>query len=221
LPSPKLVAALCWYHEPADFLERLVRSLAGVVDELVAMDGPWDHFPHRGFASPDDQLATLELTAADVGLPLVMLGGERLFESQVRKRSELYAFVAERGDAMFIVDGDEEIVHHDGLREGLACDFLVGSVPIKRISPGRRDLDRSARRIFTTRYGLSVTETHNGIVTDDGRWLAGPRRIRKEPTLDCSQHVRILHRQMSRGEMRNAWSQRYYSTRARLRIEVH
>jgi hypothetical protein len=64
-------------------------------------------------------------------------------------------------------------------------------------------------------------ETHNGIVTDDGRWLAGPRRVAREPSVNASTCVHILHKQMSRGSQRDAASQQYYRIRARERIEVH
>ncbi len=218
----RVVGALCWFHEPPEFLEALVRSLPGVIDELVALDGPWDHFPHRSLQSPDEQQAALRDTAADVGIPLTMLGGDTLWASQVAKRAFLYETAAERGDWMFIADGDEELMLGTGVHELLdSATEDVGSVYIKRVSEGRRVLERMARRLFRTRYGLSVMETHNGIVTDDGRWLAGPRRIAKEPRFDASRHIRILHRQMSRGDRRNNWSQRYYQVRARHRIEVH
>lgn len=219
-----VIGALCWFHEPAAALERLVRSLEGVVDELVCLDGPWQHFPHRHLRSPDDQAASLRETAAEIGLPLQLLGGDQLFDSQVAKRSLLYSTAAARGDWLLVVDGDEEIGHHDpALRQLLAATPLqVGSVPIRRVSSDpRRDLERSARRLFRTEHGLSVMETHNGIVTDDGLWLAGPRRIAKQPTVNCAPHLRILHHHQSRGEQRNNWSRRYYHTRARLRIEVH
>jgi hypothetical protein len=50
----KIVAALAWYREPPEFLDRLVRSLAGLVDVLVALDGAWALFPD---AEPHSTLA--------------------------------------------------------------------------------------------------------------------------------------------------------------------
>lgn len=221
---PRVVGALCWFHEPPELLEPLIRSLAGVVDELVSLDGPWQHFHHRALASPADQQEAISRTAEEVGLRVTMLGGDTLWASQVAKRAFLYETAAQRGDWLFVVDGDERVSFHDrdGLREALAAtEFDVGSIHVKRVREGKREFERQARRLFRTTRGLTVIETHNGIVTDDGDWLAGPRRITKQPRLDCTPYLHILHRHMARGDQRNHWSQSYYQTRARQRIEVH
>lgn len=219
----RIVAALCWYEEPVHFLERLVRSLDGVVDELIAHDGPWKHFPRQSLESPPEQKAALLSTAHEIGLPVTTITPTEVYESQVEKRAYLYDFAAQRSDWVFVVDGDEEVIHVDeGFRSKLEATLLfdVGIIACQRIS-GYRDTERTPRRVFRSSCGLSVRETHNGVVTDDGRWLAGPRRIKKEPTLDLTENLRIRHEAMSRGERRNLWSRRYYQTRARDRIEVH
>lgn len=219
----RIAAALCWYWEPVQFLERLVASLAGVVDELVALDGPWEHFAHRELASPSEQRDALAGAAERCGLPLLAMGGDELWETQVAKRSHLYSLVAERADWLLVIDGDEYVVEERGLRAALeATERDVGIVHNTRVR-GRelKLLERTPRRVFRTTNGLQVREAHNGVVTDDGRWLAGPRRVQKEQAVDLTAHLRLRHEAMSRGTNRNQWARDYYAVRARRRIEVH
>ena len=76
----RIAAALAWYDEPPAFLDRCARSLAGVVDELVALDGAWRLQPDGQPYSPYEQVDSLRAACADVGLRLRDMTHPEVFE---------------------------------------------------------------------------------------------------------------------------------------------
>jgi hypothetical protein len=127
----RIVAGLCWYDEPSAFLERCVASLAGVVDEVVAVDGAWRWFPGGLALSPPDQEEALRRTAREHDLPLRVVVPESVYESQVTKRAHMMELAGENADWVLVIDADEYVArcHAGRVRAGLeATGDLIGIV---------------------------------------------------------------------------------------------
>jgi hypothetical protein len=219
-----IAAVLCWYDEPVEALRRCVESL-GWCDMLVEADGPWEYFDGP-VTSPPEQRQALNEACSAVGLPQITLTHHERYPSQVAKRDRLYREAAREADWIFIIDGDEYVERVFDIRAALAGvqedAVVVGCDTHSYLRAGRViRRDEPHRRLFRTAGGLSVQEAHNGIVTDDGRWLGGPRRIAKEPAADLQNVLMIRHEHWSRPMERNQRSATYYRERSRLRIEIH
>lgn len=134
-----ITAALCWYDEPPELLERCVRGMANLCDRVVALDGAYRRYPGAQIASPPEQAETIRRTAAEVGLDAVILTPERLWAGQVEKRSYLIAMAAVRSDWIAVVDADH-IIHadRDAIRAELAgypASIDVLAVPYRTPAP--------------------------------------------------------------------------------------
>lgn len=224
----RVTACICWYDESPEFIYRAARSLEGVADRLVTLDGAWRFFEPERVESSAEAREALHEGATDAGLPHEALRGERVWETQVEKRGALYetAINLTKPDWLFVLDGDEKVVESgEDFRYALArTERHVAAVSVRNLNPAKFEKTRRHRRFFRAVPGLTVTETHNGVVIPDGygglRWLAGPRRVDMEPALDLSGSFFIDHPQMGRGDNRNRRSRAYYATRASKRIEV-
>ena len=211
----KLTAALAWYDEPTTHLERCVSSLAGLVDELVALDGRFDPFPGTHVRSPQHQADHLDETALAHGITIVTAAPLHAWRSQITKRTALLELVTIRGaDWILVIDADEHIAHADTqhVRQALEHTNLdVAELTLRNVtSHDHIGVPQSRRRIF--RAGTTVTDWHNGY-TLDGRALAGDPPL--EPALDLKRHLRIDHRQRARSPERNAAATTYRHARAR------
>lgn len=224
----RITVALCWFQEPPEFLERLGRSLADFASDCVTLDGRWRLFGEDGAwsdASPAEQHERLAAGLAAAGVHHIALphDGEP-FESQVAKRDRLYREAIARTDCdwLFLLDGDEYLDWHaDDLCVRLAAlDQDVATVKCVRTHYNLRTVVRHPRRIFRASAIGHVMETHSGIVTPDGRWLSGPRRITTETPADLSDHVTIAHEVLGRGKRRNSAMKSYYNERRERRVEV-
>lgn len=219
----RIAAALCHYDEPPEFLSRCISSLEGVADVLVTADGAWEHFPDGEPWSPDEQTHALAEAVRNAGIQHHVIEPDGIWRSQVAKRSELYGVAASLADWLFVIDGDEWVKScSSDFRTRLAATDR--DVAIVHMNP--RDVEETRflqrrRRLFRSVPGLHVQEAHNGVVTGDGRWLGGPRRIKPEPAADLTRELLLGHSFRGRSDERNARSRRYYGTRQRLRVEVH
>lgn len=211
----KIVAALAWYREPPEFLDRLVRSLAGLVDVLVALDGAWALFPD---AEPHSTLAegmALHEAALDAGVRLELRTPEIVFESQVAKRAALMALAAEHGDWVLVVDADEHVSRKLplGLRYELGrTDRVVGEVLLRNMQAGKLLGGGLSRRLY--RAGTTVEIVHSGYTFEGRQLLPG------EPTVDVRDLVTIEHDYANRGPERNAQAAEYLRRRTAEREEV-
>lgn len=222
----KIAAVLCWFQEPVEFLDRCVRSLQGVADHLVAVDGRFELYPVPDDTSGVAEYDAIEAAAASAGIALTFL--HKGPSTQVEKRAFAYssAVLWAEPDWLFVIDGDEAVTHVDpAFRTLLAeTDRDVGRVHCARINGVVRPMvtERHVRRVFRGIPGLTVKQAHNGVVTPDGRWLAGQRHlIKPEPPVELGKHLRITHYHSARPQDRNARRRVYYRERSRQRVEVH
>lgn len=216
----RIVAALPWYDEPVAFLDRCVRSLAGVVDELVAVDGRWEHFADdEPVLSHWTQARAIASAADAIGLDHRVWMGPTVWKSQVAKRAALMELASEAGDWILVIDADEYIARSQpgfirpALRETELDVARVMLTDVRRSMPLRM-----ARRIF--RRGTTVERAHNGYNLA-GKWLHGDlARVRLEEALDLSKWLELHDDGGSRDALRIEKKQDYRTARARHRLET-
>lgn len=226
----KLVAALAWFDEPVEFLDRLARSLAGHVDELVALDGAWARYPDGHASSAREQRDVLRVACEETDLPLHLEVPRGVWPSQVAKRQRLFdiAIKARRADWVLVVDGDFVLANCDDekLRASLRLTGLdVATVmlrPLNRAWPYSELPTHAAphRMIWRGDRDLTVEAWHYGIRIGS-RWLHGDTAyVDVEPALDLSRIVVIDHDNMNRPPARTAAMSRYRETRTAERLET-
>lgn len=217
----KVVAALPWYDEQPSWLDRCVRSLAGVADYLVAIDGRWDLYDIESpVLSHWEQEIAISQAASAIRLECEVWKPGRVWPSQVAKRSELMRICSEKGDWIFVIDADEYVAKLDVdawiefLTLGTSYDVAtVGFHALYEQMP-----DRRIRRLY--RSGTEVRTAHNGYWLD-GQWLHGDSaKVKLAPALDLSD-VLVLHDDSGRRPAeREAKAMEYRRARARERVEV-
>lgn len=216
----RITAALAWHDEPIEFLDRCVRSLHGLVDEIVALDGAWRWF-NGGTTSSPAEIAAIRDAAEWAGFPSRIILPDDVFGSQVDKRARLMAEAARSSDWVFIIDADEFVAYHDAemVRAQLATtDLLVASVEIENLHRGDElpaDYHPEGglrRRLY--RAGTTVVVVHSGYSYHGKHLLPG------EPTVDLGDYVKIAHDICNRGPERNEKWRQYREARTRECVEV-
>ncbi len=230
-----IFGTLSWYGEPVEFLDRCVRSLAGVVAHLLALDGRWQHFgddlPAR---SPENEWETIREAAQAIGLPCTIVGpntdaqtGEPVpWKSQVEKRAKMCDIAVALGaEWVFVIDGDEYVSRlMPGLRDALdVTDRDVALVEMIRPPlPGGQSYAGKIRRFYSCAQGLTIDKAHNGYRTCElkPRWLHGDSAYaRLEKPADLSDYLTLTHVHAGRPADREEARRAYRSARRRLLFE--
>lgn len=199
-----LAGALAWFDEPLDALEKTIRSLAGVIDVLVPLDGRWVGFADdQPASSPVDQRELVLDLAAELDLRFATIHApprHTPFGSQVEKRAMLYSLASIAADWVLVIDADEHVEHaaHD-LRATLAETAELGALIGCRTKDGPQAPAGTVAipRLFCTLDGgVTVEHAHNGVRTGGGTWLAGdPAFVALGDRRDLSSSLRIFHEQ--------------------------
>lgn len=218
----KVVGLLCWWDEEPNRLNACVRSLAGVVDELVALDGAWELQPGGTARSPLSQAQAIHEAAAGayVDLRAYIDWPRDLWPSQEEKRdAALQVALAQGADWILVIDADESVSYFSPfLRERLASlERDVALVGHQAVGPNRR-AERPAprRRLYRALPGLRYARSHQGIRTGDGRWLHGDTTlagVRLEEAADLTSLLFVHHAYRSRGPERNVADRHYRRSR--------
>lgn len=209
----RVVAALAWFDESPEFLERCVGSLVGLVDEVVALDGAWRHFPDAAPRSSIAEHAAITRTAAAANIVPTVRSPKGIWESQVQKRAALMELASVNADWVFVIDADEYIASSDGdaARYELAyTDLLCAYVTFRNLNrgetmPGTTPLSGLNRRFF--RAGTTVRIVHSGYMHGDRNLLV------TEDAHDLSRLVELEHDNVNRGPDRNERSRQYRRAR--------
>ena len=215
-----ICAALAWFQEPVEFLDRCVRSLEGVADEFVALDGAWKYQPNAATFSGAEQEATIWEAARAINLPLRVSIPHEVFESQVDKRIALMEMAAERADWVFVIDGDEYVtyVEPETLRRDLtSTELLCGYVAFKNLNrgetmPGTTPHSGLNRRIY--KAGTTVKTVHSGYMYE------GRNLLVSEDALDLRHCLAMEHDNVNRGHARNQAARDYRVARNQYRAEM-
>lgn len=214
--KPPLIIACCaWYHERPDMLARMVTSLDGVADRLVALDGPWqsyldgnhDAHPELALTSPPEQRQAIIDAALRIKLPCLVEHPVVPWLTQHHKRAHLMDIGRQWSDSpeswLLVIDGDEEIRHpiHAQFHRTLQrtpTDRIVATV--KGPSNSRM------HRLFRAHPDLTVEGGHNGYRLKNGPWLATMRYATngdgRAPTANLSGHLELIHHHNARDEER-------------------
>jgi hypothetical protein len=156
-----ITAALAWFDEAPEDLDKFVRSLDGFVDRLVAVDGGYERYPGAAVRSPRDEEEAIASAAADIGLPVEVHIPDRVWAGQIEKRNHLIDLAGAGSDWIFTLDADH-ILH--GIREEFRHE-----VEHVRVGCARIDID-----FYTTiNHERPLAETSS---TDWHSDLAGEHR---------------------------------------------
>ncbi|HEX4521652.1 MAG TPA: hypothetical protein VH063_18905 [Gaiellaceae bacterium] len=219
-----ITAALAWYDETPETLARLITSLGGIADNLIAYDGAWQHFPNGASFSNPDQAQAIEDAAREVGIDVLITGGI-IWPTQVGKRAALmHEAAGRRTDWILVVDADEYIEHGNSneIRRALARTKLdVARLQIRRAGIEVTNITASPiRRIYRADTGITLERAHNGYRTSDGRWLHGdPAYVPLEEAIDLSSHLQLVHDHDARDKQRKRQATEYYMARRRHQLE--
>lgn len=230
----KLAAAISWYQEPVEALERTVKSIVPIVDQVVALDGRWEGFDEASATtmSPASQYEAI-VDACDRGrVTASVLAPHGIWKSQVAKRSELMRLAAVDSDWILVIDGDEYVERADPaiVRQSLELTSNdVATVMLHRVNEqppfqGLPDRPYPIRRFYRSRdvdgTPVTVKTAHNGYWLDE-RWLNGDRAyVKLAPALDLSRVVTLTHDQASRDLWRRELALAYYRNRKAEKVEA-
>lgn len=201
----RLIACLCWYDERVAMLRRCVRSLAGVADGLVALDGPFSAYPNAAKhpRSPAAQERAVIESARDAGIPACVEGRDEPWETQLTKRTYMMRravsyFGATRDDWLLVIDADERAVARPDFHAKLE------RVPeVKLVALVRGESDARQRRLFRALPDIRLEASHNGYRVAD-LWLAGNSADGPlAPTADLSGALSLEHDRRQRVVERN------------------
>lgn len=233
----KVIAGLCWYDESPAHLARLVTSLTGVADHLVAIDGAYLHYPQGRASSDPLQYQVLIETAYAAGLGLTIHRQSTVwYGNEVEKRNFLMRQCIRAaegpGDWILVMDGDEMVsAARAGWREQIeqtSCDAAMVRFWNRRPDDAN-ELARSFwfpaehgfqthRVFFRALPNLRIKGNHYTYVAGD-KTLRGADSYLCVPALDLSQVFEIEHRHDFRSTERNGLAARYYEIRDDLRLE--
>lgn len=219
-----IAACVAWYDEPLESLERCIRSLPLAADVLVISDGRWRDFHDEGPTSSPREQRDLVWRAATEAFPqraLIYERGRRApWPSQVAKRAHMYAVGASVAEWVLVIDADEhlercdrtQLVSYLGETKSLAATVGMRTV----YGPAAPEGVWPTPRLFSTKHGLTVEHSHNGIRTSDGRFLTGdPKYVTIEPQSDVSDLLRFYHSQGAERPHEREMRDRRYRRRRR------
>lgn len=211
----RVIGLMSWYEEPASWLAECVASASKLCDHIIAVDGPYLHFPGglRRPASGPEQADTIQRTAHALGMGCTIhvphtawLGGE------VEKRDFMFKLgmtFAEPDDWFFRVDADEMLsdVPYD-TRDRLAqTEHNVAEVMLwERTEWG--DSEHPLRCMFRAIPGIRIEQAHFIVTAPIGsgrQFLSGPKSLLAEPLWD----VRLEHRTQMRSDERKRLKRQY------------
>lgn len=213
----KICAALAYYDEPVEFLERCISSLEGICDEIVALDGAWQHF-EGGHMSPLEQAESIWRTSRKASIKPHVAIPSRVWESQVHKRQCLMEHAAAYADWVFVIDGDEYVTYSEPetiRRDLYATEHLCAYAAWKNLNqgetmPGTTPASGLNRRLF--KAGTTVKIVHSGYFYEGTNVLLGD-------ALDLRHCLAIEHDNVNRGVERNARARQYRRDRERHAVE--
>lgn len=127
-----VTAALCYYDDDLELLDRCLRSLPVVADKVVVVDGRYGRYmPGASPTSPRAHHAFIRDTCRELALPLILDVPSKPWAGQVEKRSHLLALAAKGTD--WIVGADADHVLHgvrQSVREELAAVEVEDTVDV-------------------------------------------------------------------------------------------
>lgn len=223
-----LAAVLVHFDEPPAFLHRLVASLAGKVDALVAVDGRWRHHGDGTYAvSPRSTLDALRDACEQHDVHGVLITRETPWESQVDKRDWAMLIAQSYGDWLLVIDGDCTLERFDAaaVRAALqVTDLDVAEVTVRNLNrpwPFQHLAEQVMPARLIYRAGARVVgPAHNDLELGGVRLNGDPLHGDLAPALDLASLVEVAHDNRNRGDTRNGAAAAYRRARRANGIEA-
>lgn len=228
-----IVGLLSFYNESPAMLAACSRSLAPMIDHLIAVDGPYALYPDSSPTSPADQASTIRDVCQAHGIGVTIHQPPHPWAgNEIEKRTFMFRLaetITSEDDWYYIADADEQVTHlHADPRTELASTHLdAAEVTYWWHRPQRPPSDlpfatplreqQGITKFFRAIRGLRCDGTHYRYVTPDGRILwngSSPC----EPTHDL-RAIRVQHRNQERDLWRQQEAADYYKRRDLNRIE--
>lgn len=186
-----VTAALIWWNERPEDLERCVRGMATIADRLVAVDGAYARYPNATTTSPSEQARAIRRAAKAVGIEVDIHTPGTIWAGQVQKRSYALSEASKGSDWVAVVDADW-VISGDRKRaraelETYGADLDVVSVPFYtpsgdgQVASGWHIAVRESwsylPHIFRALPEMSVERYHWHVGARKGKhlvWLWGP-----------------------------------------------
>lgn len=220
----RVTGLLSFYDEDPGWLAECVASASKLCDHLIAVDGPYGHFPGALSkpASGADQIAAITHTAAGLGMgvsvhqPRMPWFGE--WGGEVAKRDFMFKLgmtFAEPGDWFFRVDADEFLTEvPDDTKHRLAESKHDVAEVILWERESSYDIDMGGdsqhplRCLFRAIPGIRIEQAHfivTAPINGQRTFLSGPHGVSAEPLWD----VRLEHRTRMRTPGRKRLKDQY------------
>jgi hypothetical protein len=230
-----IAALMAFYDDPADTTEAAIRSVQGLVDHLVAVDGAYATFPGGEAKSPDEMRDRIQATAEEIGVDVlfytpadVWAGGEP------EKRDRMYRMADATGaDWYTILDTDFLFEYPQGVHAVLdsldaALGYEVAKVTlVDYLAPSEGSDDRvrqeSELPLFYRAAGLGpihIGPTHFHTWREGaGTHLWGCQNTPQVPWADLTDVVHVQHKWWERTDDRQAQKWGYYVLRDAAQLE--
>jgi hypothetical protein len=208
---------LSWFDEPPDDLVRCVASLprAGI-DHVVAVDGPYEDFPHRLVSSPPGQQAAIRAAAYSAGIGLTLHVPRVAWAgNEIAKRTFMHRLALAVTGALddtgpiwhLVIDADEVI---DQAPPDLTARAHWAGARVAEVLCREHGGGEGLRRRLFRALPLHLAERHCNYVGDDGALLSWPESPDEEVPAPAIPEFVIAHRQGIRREERLAQKDLYY-----------
>lgn len=227
----RIAAALSWWDEPADLLYDCVSAVARLADTIVALDGAYARYPDGTPASPPEQAEAIRDAAADAGRTALVLVPGRLWAGQLEKRTYAMTVAAAAADWVVTVDADWIVeADPDETRRQLAAygpdaacftvehHMAAGTVVPTAWARNLAGRSEPVPHIWRAAAAPLRVETHHwwvsGMVGSERRWLwGGDGRYPAHPSQALNSPYRVLHRALTRDELRARRNRAYCNDR--------
>lgn len=227
----KLIACLSIYNE-MQFIERIIAGLReNGIDRVIAVDGAYQGFPHEAWHSTDGSLEFLKAEAArgDGWLTLVEAPKHGWIGQEVKRTIYFRAAdrIAELGDWLIQVDGDEELVEDGADYQGRRIRDFLATLPeavttiyvsIRSLREGRPigAWDQWAK-VYRWLPGLHYGHEHWDILDAEGRRIWDLSLNFQSPQARVWPHFRFHHWSEDRSHSRKNDKSAYEGYRAAFR----
>jgi hypothetical protein len=205
----RIFGCLIWFDEDPRWLASTVASFGKIADHVVAVDGAFFAYPEGRPASGGEQGEAIQAAARAAGLGLTLHVPQTVWYGNEPEKRSCYARIvnalAEPGDWMLVLDGDEELSDVSPLARG---DLENATENAATIGFWTTDELRSwygpTRRLYRVLPGMEYGPSHYslsapapGYEAVGCLWLDG--RGEKygeplEPALDLTSQIRVEHK---------------------------
>jgi hypothetical protein len=191
--TPRLHALLAWFDEDCDALIRAVESIAPIADHIIAIDGPYETFPHTAVASHQIQAQVIRWGCARHATPCTIYQPGIAWRNEGYKRTALFDIAHQYGTAhtdwVLPIDADEELVNGEQLRAYIdtapadhTCASIYYHTPTQDMDKAEQAITQAGTetrsyaqpRLMRLLPGLRVRQPTHYIFDHDGGTISTP-----------------------------------------------